>query len=151
MATRKREPKPSKHPIVRQIVDRMHVGETDDAVRDHVRSKMKAAFRETKEAKKLLEDAVKHHHYNQYMYDVVMTGRFRGNPAIPGHMWVLATDSTGAYIITIGDPRRSGSKLLLRFSGPHRKREVLEWLKYERPRVVSLKHFVDETGLLGGG
>jgi hypothetical protein len=34
------------------------------------------------------------------------------------HMWFLSKDSGGGYLVTIGDPERSSSKIVQRFSGP---------------------------------
>ena len=63
------------------------------------------------------------------------------------HHWVLSKDSSGAYLVTIGDPRKSSSKIVARFSGKDGKSELKQWVKYEMPRKVSEDHVFDATGM----
>jgi hypothetical protein len=63
------------------------------------------------------------------------------------HHWVLSKDSGGGYLVTIGDPRKSSSKIIARFSGHNAKEELRLWVKYEMPRKVSEDHVFDATGL----
>ena len=63
------------------------------------------------------------------------------------HHWVLSKDSSGAYMVTIGDPRKSSSKIVVRFSGKDGKNELKQWVKYDMPRKVSEDHVFDATGM----
>lgn len=60
------------------------------------------------------------------------------------HMWVISKDSAGGYLVTIGDPRKTGSKTKFRTSD---KDEIRHWAKYEMPDKVSQDHVFDATGM----
>lgn len=66
---------------------------------------------------------------------------------LESHMWVLSKDSSGAFLVTIGDPRKGSSKIKQRFSGPGAKQDLEGWIKYDMRRVVSEDHVYDMTGL----
>lgn len=71
--------------MIRQIVDRMHVADSDDEVREYVFSRLskkaqKDALTDPKvkrEVQRILDEAVAHHQFNRLLYRQVMTGRFR--------------------------------------------------------------------------
>ena len=63
------------------------------------------------------------------------------------HMWVISKDSTGAYIVTIGDPKRHGSTMKQRFSGQHAKSELKLWARDTIGRKLSADHVLDVSGL----
>jgi hypothetical protein len=67
--------------------------------------------------------------------------------AIPPHMWVISKDSTGAYIVTIGDPRQPGSKIKARFSGATRRDDLKDWVRDNVGTAVSPTHMMDMSGL----
>lgn len=68
----------------------------------------------------------------------------RNASKIAPHMWVISKDSTGKYIVTIGDPMLASSTLKRRFSS---KADLLDWTKYDMPSAVSPTHIIDRTGL----
>ena len=63
---------------------------------------------------------------------------------IARHMWVISKDSTGKYIVTIGDPRLGSSTLKRRFQTAA---DLRDWVKYDMRDVVSPTHVHDATGL----
>lgn len=64
------------------------------------------------------------------------------------HMWVLSKDGIGgAYLVTIGDPRKHGSTIKARFSGPDAKQELKLWVRDNVGRSVSPNHVLDTTGM----
>lgn len=70
--------------MIRQIVDRMHVADTDEEVRKYVFSRLTKKVQKDVETdanlrrkvKRHLDEAVAHHHFNQKVYAIVMSGRF---------------------------------------------------------------------------
>lgn len=63
-------------------------------------------------------------------------------------MWVISKDSTGAFLVTLGDPRKPGSKVKARFSDPDTaKSEIKYWVKDNVGKKVSPNHIIDLTGL----
>lgn len=74
----------------------------------------------------------------------------RNASRIAPHMWVISKDSTGRFIVSIGDPRKSTSTLKRRFATLA---DLKSWVKYDMPQVVSPTHVHDATGLglLKGG
>jgi len=67
---------------------------------------------------------------------------------VTGWMWVISKDSTGAILITLGDPRKPSSKIKARFSDPETaKWELGTWERDNIGRKVSPNHVIDLTGL----
>ena len=64
--------------------------------------------------------------------------------SIPAYMWVISRDSSGAYIVSIGDPYQSNSTLVRRFRS---KADLKDWVKYDMPELVSPKHVYDTVGV----
>lgn len=63
------------------------------------------------------------------------------------HMWVVSRDPAGGYLVTIGDPKKSSSKIKQSFHGSDAKDELLYWAKYNIGKKVSEDHIIDQTGL----
>lgn len=63
------------------------------------------------------------------------------------HMWVISKDSAGGYIVTMGSPKKPGSRIKVRFSGDGAKDELKYWVKYDMPKQVNEDHMIDMTGL----
>jgi hypothetical protein len=63
------------------------------------------------------------------------------------HMWVLSKDSSGSYMVTIGDPRKSSSTIKQRFSGKSGKGDMKSWVGYEVGKTLSPDHVIDLTGM----
>ena len=63
-------------------------------------------------------------------------------------MWVISKDSGGGYIITLGDPKKSSSKIKARFSGKKSevKNELKLWLR-DNKNKVSPNHIIDISGM----
>lgn len=61
------------------------------------------------------------------------------------HIWVISKDTTGAYIVSIGDPLFATSTLKQRFSGKHKKQEMADWVRDNVGTNVSRSHIVDWT------
>lgn len=67
------------NPIVRQIVDRQHVGDSNRDVIRAVHSALKSEGRKKEHRelrKEMYRDAIKRHDENRGLYTKVMTGRF---------------------------------------------------------------------------
>ncbi len=60
------------------------------------------------------------------------------------HMWYIAKIARNAWVISIGDPRKSSSKIRRTF---HNEDELRDWAKYDMPDEVSLNHVIDRSGL----
>jgi hypothetical protein len=58
------------------------------------------------------------------------------------HMWVISKSPTGGFLVTIGDPRKTSSKLKKKFSNVD---ELKDWVKFTQ--AVSKDHMFDATGL----
>lgn len=65
------------------------------------------------------------------------------------HMWVISRDSAGGYIVTMGDPSKSSSKIKQSFHESDAKDELLRWVKYNigKGGKVAEDHVIDQTGL----
>jgi hypothetical protein len=63
------------------------------------------------------------------------------------HMWVISKDSAGGYIVTMGSPKKPGSRIKVRFSGDGAKAELKYWVKYDMPKQLSEDHIIDMSGL----
>jgi hypothetical protein len=63
------------------------------------------------------------------------------------HMWVISRDSAGGYIVTIGDPSKSSSKIKESFHESDAKDELVRWARYNIGKKVSEDHVIDQTGL----
>lgn len=63
------------------------------------------------------------------------------------HFWVLSRDPAGGYLVTIGDPKKSSSKIKESFHGSDAKDELVLWAKYNIGKEVSEDHVIDQTGL----
>ena len=62
-------------------------------------------------------------------------------------MWVLSKDSAGGFIVTLGDPKKSSSKIKARFSDKDSaKQELKSWVKDNVGKKVSPNHIIDLTG-----
>lgn len=74
----------SDNAMIRQIVDRLHVSNPDEEVRKYVFSRLTKKVQEDvetdaklrREVKRILDEAVAHHHFNRKLYVSVMSGRF---------------------------------------------------------------------------
>jgi len=63
-------------------------------------------------------------------------------------MWVISKDPAGGFLITIGDPKKSGSKIKARFSDRDTaKNELKWWVRNNLTKTVSPNHLIDLTGL----
>jgi hypothetical protein len=63
------------------------------------------------------------------------------------HMWVISKDAAGGYLITLGDPKKPGTKIKHRFSGKSAKHDIKDWVKYNVGKKVSADHVLDVSGL----
>jgi len=59
------------------------------------------------------------------------------------HMWFIAKAGSG-WVVSIGDPRKGGSKTKWTF---HKKDDLKWWVEREMPDQVSRDHVIDQTGL----
>lgn len=64
--------------------------------------------------------------------------------SIAGHMWCLAKDTLGNFIVTMGDPDDPKSKLKHVF---RKEEDLRSWVKNEVGYLVSENHVIDLTGL----
>jgi len=62
-------------------------------------------------------------------------------------MWVISKDSAGGFIVTLGDPKKSGSKIKARFSDKDSaKDELRDWVRDNVGKAVSPNHIIDISG-----
>ena len=70
-----------------------------------------------------------------------------GKKRVTDWMHVISRDSTGAYIVTRGDPAKAGSQILARFSDPEtQKYEIENWVRGNIGKRISHNHAIDITG-----
>jgi hypothetical protein len=60
------------------------------------------------------------------------------------HMWYIAKTGRNAWVVSIGDPRKSSSKTKRTF---HNKDDLKDWAKYDMRDEVSPNHVIDRSGL----
>jgi hypothetical protein len=58
------------------------------------------------------------------------------------HMWFIAKTGKNAWVVSIGDPTRTSSKIKRTF---HSKDDLRYWVKHEKE--VSDDHIIDRSGL----
>jgi hypothetical protein len=60
------------------------------------------------------------------------------------HMWFIAKTGKNAWVVSIGDPTKTSSKIKRTF---HSKDDLKYWVKYEMADQVSPNHVIDRSGL----
>jgi len=138
------EPEPGRIATLEAALKEIEKASTDEEVLEGI-EKM-SRFPEGKPADPTLnmspEDAEKWEEMNDKYRDKFKTAGVKKK--VTGWMWVISKDSTGAYLVTIGDPRGSGSKIKARLSD---KEDLKDWVRNNVGRTVSPNHIIDLTGL----
>lgn len=138
------EPEPGRIATLEAALKEIEKASTDEEVLEGI-EKM-SRFPEGKPADPTLnmspEDAEKWEEMNDKYRDKFKTAGVKKK--VTGWMWVISKDPTGAYLVTIGDPRGSGSKIKARLSD---KEDLKDWVRNNVGRTVSPNHIIDLTGL----
>ena len=94
----------------------------------------------------LIKEVAKHAAEDTVLADLTKLAAKPAKKQVTDWMWVISKDSAGGFIVTIGDPKKHGSKIKARFSGGSAKLDLKDWVRDNVGKKVSPNHVIDITG-----